>query len=125
MTLKSLIIAGLVALAGPAAASTLLTEEFNYPNGNLGNNAGWTDRTLTGNFIQVTSGAAFIRHGGQRSSQSSIGFATGIGSLTAGGETVSGSSIGVQPKLSRFELRQSMQCAVHRGSGTRIRWRTW
>ena len=53
-----------VLLASNASAAELLHEAFNYPNGNLVGNGGWTAHSAAGLVpIQVTSGAAVVATG--------------------------------------------------------------
>lgn len=47
-----------------AGASPLLVEQFNYPNGNLVGNGGWTNHSGTGFFIQVNGGEVLLSQGG-------------------------------------------------------------
>jgi len=48
--------------AAPALATTLLSEGFSYPNGNLVPNGGWANFSGAGTDIQIASGRAIVDH---------------------------------------------------------------
>jgi hypothetical protein len=61
---------------GLSYGATLLTEDFSYADGNLVGNGGWTNHSGSESFIQVSSGAATLAHGGGSREDAGVTFAS-------------------------------------------------
>lgn len=48
---------------GSAHADIVLTDNFDYPDGNLVGNGGWANHSGSGNFVQVSSGTILLEQG--------------------------------------------------------------